>query len=113
MKAFRETGASLLFPGRAHLLTTCKAGGGIPPVGRTRALFTKRLQDVSPEGAGNAFVPDGIRHHCLYGWQSACAAFALFSQIRCPYQYNLPPACENLPQIYTYLWARQIYRSYG
>lgn len=26
------------FSRRAHLLTTCKAGGGIPPVGRARAL---------------------------------------------------------------------------
>ena len=38
---------------RAHLLTTCKAGGGIPPVGQARALFTKRLLAAFPEGAGN------------------------------------------------------------
>ena len=42
------------FSRRAHLLTTCKAGGGIPPVGHARALFTKRLSAASPEGAGNA-----------------------------------------------------------
>ena len=41
------------FSRRAHLLTTCKAGGGIPPVGRARALFTNCLSDSSPEGAGN------------------------------------------------------------
>lgn len=41
------------FSRRAHLLTTCKAGGGIPPVGQARALFTKRLSAAFPEGAGN------------------------------------------------------------
>ena len=41
------------FSRRAHLLTTCKAGGGIPPVGQARALFTKRLLAAFPEGAGN------------------------------------------------------------
>ena len=41
------------FSRRVHLLTTCKAGGGIPPVGRARALFTNCLSDSSPEGAGN------------------------------------------------------------
>lgn len=42
------------FSRRAHLLTTCKAGGGIPPAGRARALFPKRPPDASPERAGNA-----------------------------------------------------------
>ena len=37
-----------------------QAGGGIPPVGRARALFTKRPQDASPEGADNA-----ASRHCL------------------------------------------------
>lgn len=41
---------AFLFPRRAHLLTTCKAGGGIPPVGQARALFTKRLLAAFPEG---------------------------------------------------------------
>ena len=41
------------FSRRAHLLTTCKAGGGIPPVGQARALLTNCLPDSSPEGAGN------------------------------------------------------------
>lgn len=37
--AFRATGASLPFLSRrAHLLTTCEAGGGIPPFGQARAL---------------------------------------------------------------------------
>lgn len=42
------------FSRRAHLLTTCKAGGGILPSGQARALFTNCLSAISPEGAGNA-----------------------------------------------------------
>ena len=83
MEALRKTGAPLLFPGRAHLLTTCEAGGGIPPDGRTRALFTKRPQDVSPEGVGNVPEPHGTRHHCLCVRQSAVAIFAMSTQICC------------------------------
>lgn len=45
---------AFLFPRRAHLLTTCEAGGGIPSVGRARALFTNCPSDTSPERAGNA-----------------------------------------------------------
>lgn len=45
---------TFLFPRRAHLLTTCKAGGGILPSGQARALFTNCLSAISPEGAGNA-----------------------------------------------------------
>ena len=42
------------FSRRAHLLTTCKAGGGLLPSGQARALFTNCLSAISPEGAGNA-----------------------------------------------------------
>lgn len=45
---------TFLFPRRAHLLTTCKAGGGILHSGQARALFTNCLSAISPEGAGNA-----------------------------------------------------------
>lgn len=45
-----ENRGAFLFPRRAHLLTTCKAGGGIPPVGWARALFTNCLAAISPEG---------------------------------------------------------------
>ena len=38
------------FSRRAHLLTTCKAGGGIPPVGQARALFTNCLRTVLQRG---------------------------------------------------------------
>lgn len=40
-------GVPFLLSRRAHLLTTCKAGGGIPPVGQARALFTNCLSDSS------------------------------------------------------------------
>ena len=45
---------AISFSRRAHLLTTCKAGGGILPSGQARALFTNCLSAISPEGAGNA-----------------------------------------------------------
>lgn len=40
-------GVPFLLSRRAHLPTTCKAGGGIPPVGQARALFTNCLSDSS------------------------------------------------------------------
>ena len=65
------------FSRRAHLLTTCKAGGGIPPVGQARALFTNCLSDSSPEGADEVAYCHPIS----------------------------PPACENLPlAAFTQLW---------
>ncbi len=54
---FRRSGKPGRFPffsPRAHLLTTCKTGGGIPPCGQARALFTNCLSAISPERAGNA-----------------------------------------------------------
>ena len=78
------------FSRRAHLLTTCKAGGGIPPVGQARALFTKRLLAAFPEGAGNV-----ASEHSL------CSRLYILQ-----YQQNddvvychpiPPPACVNLP----------------
>lgn len=51
-----ENRGAFLFPRRAHLLTTCKAGGGIPPVGWARALFTNCLASISPEGGRRLYV---------------------------------------------------------
>ena len=86
------------FSRRAHLLTTCKAGGGIPPVGRARALFTNCLSDSSPEG----------------GRQCRKRTFPVQSALYLLYQQNdevaychpiPPPACENLPlAAFTQLW---------
>ena len=47
--AFRETGASFFLSRRAHLLTTCEAGGGIPPFGR--AVRSARRIALSAESA--------------------------------------------------------------
>ena len=49
-----ENRGAFLFPRRAHILNPSKTGGGIPPVGLARALFTNCLAAISPEGAGNA-----------------------------------------------------------
>ena len=78
------------FSRRAHLLTTCKAGGGIPPVGQAHALLTNCLPDSSPEGAGNV-----ASEHSL------CSRLYILR-----YQQNDGVAyCENLPPAaFTQLW---------
>ena len=45
-----QLSAAFSFSRRAHLLTTCKAGGGIPPAGQARALFTNCLRTVLQRG---------------------------------------------------------------
>lgn len=84
--AFRATGALLFFPERAHLLTTCKAGGGIPPVGQARALLTNCLPDSSPERAGNVASEHSLcsRLYILHYQQNDEVAY---------YHPILPPAC--------------------
>ena len=75
---------------RAHLLTTCKAGGGIPPVGQAHALLTNCLPDSSPEGAGNVASEHSLcsRLYILRYQQNDGAAYC---------HPIPPPACENLP----------------
>jgi len=97
-EAFRETGASLLFSRRAHLLTTRFAGGGIPPCGRARALFTNCPPDTSPEGqtmpprfAAISIVCASVRR--LSPYLPICSDAA--NRCSCPEQH-LPSACENL-----------------
>ena len=83
---------------RAHLLTTCKAGGGIPPVGQARALFTKRLLAAFPEGAGNVASEHSLcsRLYILHYQQNDEVAYC---------HPIPPPACENLPPAaFTQLW---------
>ena len=92
------------FSRRAHLLTTCKAGGGIPPVGQARALFTNFLSDSSPEG----------------GRQCRKRTFPVQSALYLLYQQNdevaychpiPPPAYENLPPAaFTQLWVSHFQR---
>ena len=76
------------FSRRAHLLTTCKAGGGIPPVGRARALLTNCLSDSSPEGAGNVASEHSLcsRLYILRYQQNDDVVYC---------HSTPPPACEN------------------
>ena len=91
-------GPSSFLSRRAHLLTTCKAGGGIPPGGRARALFTNCLSDISPEGAGNVASEHRLcrRLFILLCQQNDEVAY-------CPLSRRLPAK--------TCHW--QLYRSYG
>ena len=92
------------FSRRAHLLTTCKAGGGIPPVGQAHALLTNCLPDSSPEGAGNA----------ASGHRLCSQLYILLCQQNDGVAYcHLipPPACENLPPAaFTQLWVSHFRR---
>lgn len=86
------------FSRRAHLLTTCKAGGGILPVGQARALFTKRLSAAFPEGSGNVASEHSLcsRLYILHYQQNDEVAYCHLIP---------PPACENLPlAAFTQLW---------
>ena len=78
------------FSRRAHLLTTCKAGDGIPPVGQARALLTNCLSDSSPERAGNVASEHSLcsRLYILLYQQNDEVAYC---------HPIPPPACENLP----------------
>ena len=73
--AFRETGASFFFPRRAHLLTTCKAGGGIPPFSRAvrssrsiRRMLLQRGRQCRSVSLPSLSVrlADGLRLVCLF-----------------------------------------------
>ena len=82
---------------RAHLLTTCKAGGGIPPVGQARALFTNCLRTVLQRGQAmpQAASPVQSALYLLYQQNDEVAYCHPIS----------PPACENLPlAAFTQLW---------
>ena len=100
------------FSRRAHLLTTCKAGGGIPPVGQARALFTKRLSAAFPEGAGNVASEHSLcsRLYILHYQQNDEVAYC--HPIPPSACENLPPsACENLPPAaFTQLWVSHFRR---
>lgn len=94
------------FSRRAHLLTTCKAGGGIPPVGRARALLTNCLQDSSPEGAGNVASEHSLcsRLYILHYQQNDEVAYC----------HPIPPtACVNSAKNKSFGYVPQLLRSYG
>ena len=99
-----KPGPSSFLSRRAHLLTTCKAGGGIPPVGRARALLTNCLSDSSPEGAGNVASEHSLcsRLYILRYQQNDEVAYC---------HPIPPPACENLPPVaFTQLWVSHFRR---
>lgn len=86
------------FSRRAHLFTTCKAGGGISPVGWNRAPLTNCLSDSSPEGAGNVASEHSLcsRLYILQYQQNDEVAYC---------HPIPPPACENLLlAAFTQLW---------
>ncbi len=92
------------FSRRAHLLTTCKAGGGIPPVGQARALLTNCLSDSSPERADNVASEHSLcsRLYILHYQQNDEVAYC---------HPISPPACENLPPAaFTQLWVSLLLR---
>lgn len=81
------------FSRRAHLFTTGFASGGIPPVGRARALFPKRPPDASPEGADNA-----TNRHCLCRRRySYPLLFCFVQQNDCSRFGTSPAACLRKP----------------
>lgn len=94
------------FSRRAHLLTTCKAGGGIPPFGQARALFTNCLSDSSPEGAGNVASEHSLcsRLYILRYQQNDEVAYC---------HPIPPPACENSAKNKSFGYVPQLLRSYG
>ena len=73
------------FSRRAHLITTCKAGGGITPVGQARALFTKRLLAAFPEG-GQAMSQANI----------PCAVGSIFCNISKTMRWHIATPSRHL-----------------
>jgi len=83
------------------------AGGGIPPVGRARALFPKRPQDASPEGADNA-----ANWHCLCRRRYSYPLLSCFIQQNgCSYFENSPAACLRKPATGSFIAVMGIARS--
>ena len=89
---FRETGSLLLFsPRRAHLLTTCKTGGGMPAAscalrGGLRLLRQPPDNATAPASAAVIVCADGKTQPqtCL------CGGLRFVT--------HLPPACSKLSQ---------------
>ena len=100
------------FPIRAHLLTTCEAGGGIPPSGR--AVRSARRIALSAESARQCRRTCGVGRHCLCGWQTAVASFASSLQIVVPAlgqpATHLRQTCHSTRHA---LRVRQLYRRDG
>ena len=97
-------GRFFFFPKGALTHHLPEAGGGIPPVGQARALFTKRLLAAFPEGAGNVASEHSLcsRLYILHYQQNDEVAYC---------HPIPPPAYENLPPAaFTQLWVSHFQR---
>lgn len=72
---------TFLFPRRAHLLTTCKAGGGIPPVGRARALSDGEFRSLR-RATGNSANLIPCTKNAAAGRSTAAAFFVMTQHCR-------------------------------
>lgn len=69
------------FSRRAHLLTTCKAGGGIPPVGRARALSDGEFRSLR-RATGNSANLIPCTKNAAAGRSTAAAFFVMTQHCR-------------------------------
>ena len=67
---------------RAHLLTTCEAGGGIPPFGR--AVRSARRIALSAESARQYRRACGLRSSLPVRLADGCRLICIFAANRCP-----------------------------
>ena len=77
----RVIGAFLLLSRRAHLLTTCEAGGGIPPSGR--AVRSARRIALSAESARQCRRACELRSSLPVRLADGCRLICIFAANRC------------------------------
>ena len=77
-----KPGRPSFFPIRAHLLTTCEAGGGIPPFGR--AVRSARRFALSAESARQCRRSCGLRSSLPVRLADGCRLICIFVANRCP-----------------------------
>ena len=81
---------------RAHLLTTCEAGGGIPPFGR--AVRSARRIALSAESARQYRRACGLRSSLPVRLADGCRLICIFAANRCPcLGTTCHPPATNLP----------------
>jgi len=78
-----KPGRPSFFPIRAHLLTTCEAGGGIPPSGR--AVRSARRFALSAESARQCRRACGLRTSLPVRPADGCRLICIFAANRCPH----------------------------
>ena len=91
------------FPIRAHLLTTCEAGGGIPPCGR--AVRSARQIALSAESARqcrsvslpslSVRLADGFRLVCLFAANRCPLSGQPATRLRKPATGSFPAAMDD------------------